>query len=201
WALGVAAAGALVLGAGSVLVSLNGDTGGGSDLAAAPTATDGAAPSPEAQRSAAPYDAGGALGAPNADTSTESREAADLGFADLGDLTDLAAVAAIVAGSAGGASGPAAAAPALPAAPPVETGPAAPTSVSAAGLPPCATEAAAAAGPARAATGYVAVLRFRQVPAVVHTFTPTVPAADGRASRRVVVIASAGCEVLGVADF
>ena len=189
--LGVAAASAALLGAVALATSLG---GGGPDratnLASAPPTDAGraqdtvaaegpAAATPMANDRAAaeagPQIAAAPGGAPGGP-----------GVADLGDQFELAVVAdlarqrlAATAADAGSQTEMLTAAPATP---------------------PCAGPAADAAGAASTGASFAATLRFRGSPAVLHVFDGVAPAPDGAGRARVVVMTTAGCALLGVAD-
>ncbi|MEO6121641.1 MAG: hypothetical protein ABIW46_01465 [Acidimicrobiales bacterium] len=199
WALGAAAAVAMMLGAVSVIVSQNGDgRDDGTNLAVAPPAGD-AADAPEALSAPAgspPTPAVGTFGPTEkqrtADGATDGGSGTDntgdptgAPLADLGERSDLAELV----GLARRALGPSAAAGSSPVA-----GPPAGAAVSA--VQPCAAEAAQVAGVPSAPADYVATVRYRQTPAVLHAFAAAAPGPDGSTPGRVVIMALEGCRLL-----
>jgi len=195
WALGVAAAVALVLGVTAVALQ-NGDSGGGDsgDFAAAPPAQDTTG-GPESLTAPTPAPATGSADQA-AEAPADQMAAADTALADLGDHRDLSALTglarrALAAPRAVSEPGPS----------PVDgntgSGPSGVSPVQAA-TAPCAPEAARAVAPTAGPAGYVATLRYRDAPAVLHAFAAAAP--DGSSGGRLVVMALADCRVLGDAD-
>lgn len=186
WVLGAAAAAVGVLGVASLAVSLGGGSGPGNDggFAAGPPPGDRDSAIEGLMTEAAPAITDQESGA--GDTALGSGTT----VGDLGDFTDADAVADGIRPSLG--SQRAMAAPATPA-------PGATTATDA--VPsPCAVEAATAAGSISDQADSVASLRYRGEPAVVYAFVRSTPAPDGSVAGRVVVMAAAGCRLLGAAD-
>lgn len=186
WVLGAAAAAVGVLGVASLAVSLGGGSGprdgGGFAAGPPPGDRDSAIESLMTEAGPAITDQGGGAG----DTALGSGTT----VGDLGDFTDADAVADGIRPSLG--SPRAMAAPATPA-------PGATTATD--DVPsPCAVEAATAAGSISDQADSVASLRYRGEPAVVYAFVRSAPAPDGSVAGRVVVMATAGCRLLGAAD-